>query len=93
MIDTGFNGFLTSPPALVSELGAVLSKPRWRYPGDDSIIAFDVWEITVLWDGTALAVEADEADTTPLVGMLLLDNHSLFMEVADGGRMVLQAIE
>ena len=60
---------------------------------DGSKIAFDVWEVTVLWDGATLSVEADEADTTPLVGMLLLDNHSLYVEVADGGRVVLQTME
>ena len=47
----------------------------------------------MLWDGATLSVEADEADTTPLVGMLLLDNHSLYVEVADGGRVVLQTME
>ena len=35
---------------------------------------------------------AYEADTTPLVGMLMLDSHSLYVEVADGGRVILQAM-
>ena len=32
-------------------------------------------------------------DTTPLVGMRLLDNHNLYVEVVDGGRVVIQAGE
>ena len=93
VIDTGFNGFLTLPPALVSELGLLFLSHGGATLADGSKIAFDVWEVTVLWDGEALSVEVDEADTTPLVGMLLLDNHSLYLEVADGGRVVLQAME
>ena len=33
------------------------------------------------------------ADTTPLVGMRLLDRHNLNMDVEDGGRVVIQARE
>ncbi len=34
--------------------------------------------------------EADAADTTPLVGMQLLVGHSLYVEVEDGERMVIE---
>ena len=93
VIDTGFNGFLTLPPALVAELGLPLLSHGRAALADGSTIAFDVWEVTALWDGMALSVEADEADTTPLVGMLLLDNHSLYVEVVNGGHVVIQAME
>ena len=93
VIDTGFNGFLTLPSPLVAELGLPFLSHGGATLADDNNIAFDVWEVTVLWDGAALSVEADEADTTPLVGMLLLDSHSLYVEVTDGGRVVLQAME
>ena len=33
----------------------------------------------------------DEADTTPLVGMLSLDWHNLNIDVEDGGRVVIRA--
>lgn len=29
----------------------------------------------------------------PLAGMLLLDSHSLYVEVSDGGRVLVQAME
>ena len=33
------------------------------------------------------------ADTQPLMGMSLLDGHSLYVEVEAGGRVVIQAAE
>ena len=91
VIDTGYNGFLTLPPELVTQLGL-----RYRTRGratlaDGSSVELDVYDATVLWDGRARYIEIDEADTTPLVGMLLLDEHSLSIEVEVGGRVSIQA--
>ena len=33
------------------------------------------------------------ADSTPLVGMALLDNHDLSIQIREGGRVVIQARE
>lgn len=92
VIDTGFNGFLTLPTAMVAELGLPFGGHSRATLADGSEIAFDVWSVTVLWNGEARSVEADEADATPLVGMLLLDNHSLYVEIADGGRVAIQSM-
>ena len=52
---------------------------------DRSRVSFDAYDATVLWEGDPRVVLIDEADTTPLVGMLLLDRHNLNIDVADGG--------
>jgi len=85
IIDTGFTGFLTLPSALVQVLGL-----PWlcRQPGvlaDGSVEFFDVYIATVIWDGQSRTVEAEAADTEPLVGMSLLDRHSLHIDVLPGG--------
>ena len=77
IIDTGFTGFLTLPPALVTTLGL-----SWlcRQPGilaDGSVDFFDVYVARVIWDGQLRTVEVEAADTEPLVGMSLLDQHAL----------------
>jgi hypothetical protein len=36
--------------------------------------------VTVLWDGQQRYVEADAVDTTPLVGMSLLDGYDLHIQ-------------
>ena len=93
VVDTGFNGFLTLPATLISELGLPFVSIGRATLADGSEIAYDVYGATVLWDGQAVFVEADAADTTPLVGMLLLDRHDLSVQVRDGGRVVIQAGE
>ncbi|MDE2766651.1 MAG: clan AA aspartic protease [Chloroflexota bacterium] len=91
VIDTGFTGFLTVTPALVSELGLRYLTRGWASLADGSEVPFDVYDVTVLWDGRPVRVEADAADTTPLVGMRLLDRHNLNMDVENGGRVIIQA--
>jgi len=91
VIDTGFTGFLTVTPALVTELGLILEGTSRATLADGSEITFDVYDVAVLWDGEPRYVLADAADTTPLVGMRLLDNHNLNIDVVDGGRVLIQA--
>ncbi len=91
IIDTGFNGFLTLSPALVTALGLTrLSRGRVIL-ADGREELFDIYGVTVLWDGQPRYVEADAVDTTPLVGMALLKGYDLYVQVIDGGRVVIQA--
>ncbi len=91
VIDTGFTGFLTLPPSLVAEWGLVFKGTSEGTLADGSRVSFDAYDATVLWEGSPRVVLVDEADTTPLVGMLLLDRHDLSIQVRDGGRVVIQA--
>jgi clan AA aspartic protease len=92
IIDTGFTGFLTLPPARIAALNL-----SWlsRQPGvlaDGSIDVFDVFVATVMWDGRLRTVEVESANTEPLVGMSLLDRHSLRIDVLVGGVVNISAI-
>ena len=91
IIDTGFTGFFTLPAAPVAALGL-----SWlcRQPGilaDGSVDLFDVYAARVVWDGRLRAVEVEVVDTEPLLGMSLLDRHSLLIEVATGGAVTVTA--
>ena len=91
VIDVGFNGFLTLPPALITALELTrLSRGR-ALLANGSEELFDIYGVTVMWDGQQRYVEADAVDTTPLVGMSLLDGYNLHIQVADGGQVVIQA--
>lgn len=93
VIDTGYNGLLTLPPPVVTELGLPHRGYGEASLADGSVIEFDVYGVTVLWDGLPRHIEADEADSIPLVGMRLLDGHDLNIQVVAGGSVVIQARE
>jgi clan AA aspartic protease len=91
IIDTGFNGFLTLPFTLITALGLTrLSRGR-ALLANGSEGLFDIYRVTVLWDGQPRYVEADAVDTTPLVGMSLLEGYDLHIQVAEGGQVVIEA--
>ena len=91
VVDTGYSGFLTLPTTLVAELGLPFAYVGWAFLANDDEVAFDVHDATVIWDGQPRHIKADATGSTPLMGMLLLDNHDLNIEVVNGGRVVIQA--
>jgi predicted aspartyl protease len=66
LLDTGFNGSLTLPPATIAALGL-----SWRTRGlivlangtDDLC---DIYAATIIWDGRPRHILVEEADTDPL---------------------------
>ena len=93
VIDTGYNGLLTLPSSVVTELGLPHRGYGEASLADGSVVEFDVYGVTVLWNGLPRHIEADEANSTPLVGMRMLDRHNLNIDVEDGGSVVIQAKE
>ena len=93
VIDTGYNGFLTLPPALVMELGLPLFDRVWAFLADGSEARFNVHTVFVEWDGRRRYVKADATGKKALIGMELLHRHSLYVEVAEGGRVAIQPQE
>ena len=91
VVDTGFSGFLTLPTDLVGELGLLYQYRGRAILADGSEAFFHVYDVNVLWDNRLMRIETHAADTTPLVGMRLLDHHDLSIQVMDGGRVVIQA--
>ncbi len=93
VVDTGFTGFLTLPPASVAELGLPFAYVGRACLANDEEVEFEVYDLTVLWDGQSRRVRAAATGSTPLVEMLLLDGHDLSIQVRDGGQVVIQAGE
>jgi clan AA aspartic protease len=93
MVDTGFNGSLTLPPALIAKLGLV-----WRSYGsatlaNGSIDDFDVYTATVIWDGAPRKILVEAANTEPLVGMRLLAGYDLRIQTVAGGSVTIEALQ
>lgn len=92
ILDTGFNGSLTLPPAMIASLGL-----QWRTRGlvmlaNGTEDYCDIYAATVIWDGSPRNILVEAADTYPLVGMALLYGHDLHMQVVEGGRVVIEAL-
>ena len=60
---------------------------------DGSEAAFYVHSVTVIWDGQPRVVETGAVGGDPLVGMALMEDYDLSIQVRDGGRVVIQAGE
>jgi clan AA aspartic protease len=92
VVDTGFDGWFSLPPALVAQL-----EMQWRRRGrallaDGSECVFDIYEGTVLWDGRLRRIAVDEASTAPLVGMALLQGYELNVQVRNGGSVTIKVL-
>ena len=92
VLDTGFNGSLTLPPAIIAALGF-----PWRTRslvilanGTDDLC--DIYAATVIWDGRSRHILVEAADTDPLVGMALLYGHDVRMQVVAGGSVSIEAL-
>jgi clan AA aspartic protease len=92
LIDTGFNGFLTLPPTLITALGLERLARGRAILADGRDQLFDIHAVIVFWDGQPRTVEADSADTDPLVGMGLLHGYGVAIEVVDGGSVKIQRL-
>jgi clan AA aspartic protease len=92
VIDTGFNGSLTLPSALVSMLALPFRRRGRAQLADGSSSLFDIFEATVVWDGQPRRVSVDAVETDPLVGMGLLYGYELMVQAIDGGSVSIQAL-
>lgn len=88
-LDTGFNGFLTLPSARIASLGARWLCREQATLADGSFEWFDVYEVTIIWDGQLRTIEVESADATPLLGMALLHKNEVRIEVVAGGTVSL----
>jgi len=89
VIDTGYTASLSLPPPLIAALGL-----QWRSVdrgtlADGSERLFNFYEAIVVWDGKPRHVLVSEAGTDPLVGMHLLRNHELKMQIRNRGKVTI----
>lgn len=85
VLDSGFSGALTLPPAKVAVLGL-----RWRSEidsvlADGTVVRFDCYDVEVDWDGVWRPVIVSAVGNETLLGMRLLADHVVRFEVVPGG--------
>jgi clan AA aspartic protease len=93
IIDTGFDGFLTTlPPTLIAALGLAWRRRGRAMLADGSESLFDIHEAIVSWDGAPRRVAVDAVDIAPLIGMSLLSGYELTIQVAAGGKVIISLL-
>ncbi len=92
IIDTGFNGWLSLSPDLITQLNLRWKRRGRAILGDGSECIFNVYEAIILWDGFPLTIPIDEADSEPLVGMSLMEGYQLMVQVFEGGNVELYKV-
>ncbi len=92
VLDTGFDGWLTLPPALIADLGFSWDQRGSAILADGSENAFDIYAGVVVWDRRQRAIPIHESDTTPLVGTALLAEHVLEAEFRPRGKVMIQRL-
>lgn len=93
VIDTGYSGMLTLPPAIVAELGLPFRSSGRAILANGAEEAFSTYDATVSWDGALRQVEADALGPTLLAGMALLEGHEVCLIVTEGGRVSIEAVD
>ena len=88
VLDTGFSGFLMLPMDIIAELQLPYMESRYFTLGDQRSVSFDLYAVSILWDGTMRRVLAlAKSGGSPLVGMALLKGYTLFLDAVDGGEV------
>ncbi|HEY4329408.1 MAG TPA: clan AA aspartic protease [Phycisphaerae bacterium] len=87
IVDTGYNGFLTLPIAIIRRLGLQrVAQSRGTLATGDQVW-IDVYRGTVIWGKRKLPIDIDAAEGAPLLGMDLMRECQLYIDVRNGGRV------
>jgi len=92
VIDTGFNGSLTLPSAVITAF-----RLPWRSRGLVTLAngtedQCDIFAASVVWDGSPRHILVEAAETDPLVGMMLLQGYRLRVDVIQGGSVIIETL-
>ena len=92
-IDTGFNGHLTLPTELISELGLQVVTQYEVRLGDGTRQRVDAYDALVeVGDDIRRSVFVERAEVKPLIGMSLLQGYDLHIEVFAGGAVTIEPL-
>ncbi|HET6575661.1 MAG TPA: hypothetical protein VFG68_18825 [Fimbriiglobus sp.] len=92
VIDTAFNDELTLPPAVIATLGLNWQSTRQAQFADGTVQPVDVFTAAIIWDGQPRAVRVFGVDSKPLLGLRMLADSELRIEVHSGGSVTIQPI-
>jgi clan AA aspartic protease len=92
VIDSGSNGFLSLPAAIIEELHLPWKARASAELADGRETEFDVYRGVVVWDRQRMPIDIDESDSAPLIGMELLRGFRMQMDIVPGGKVTIRSL-
>jgi clan AA aspartic protease len=92
ILDTGFSGFLTLPLSVIESLRLTWVYRQQGMLADGRLHTFDVYAVSIAWDGSERVIEVEEVNIDPLIGMSLLADYRLTVEVRAGGNVQIERL-
>ncbi len=92
VVDSAFTRWLTLPSALIRALELLLVTNIQLALADGSVVAFDVYDAIMIWDGGHRTIEVDASESCPLVGTRMMAGYQLRMDVVVGGRVEIEQL-
>ena len=90
VLDTGFSAALSLPPTLIASLNGVWQTRDRVVLGDGRECLFDVYELNLEWDGERRVVSVHEPDSSPLLGMELLQGFEVNFKMKQNGKVTIK---
>jgi len=92
VVDTGYTGDLTLPKDVVETLELSLRGFQEATLGNGSIIEFETYAGSVIWNGKVVEVEINASEAGSLIGMKLLEGFKLEVEGRPDGQVRISAL-
>jgi clan AA aspartic protease len=92
VVDTGFEGFLTLPSAVITDLGLVYLAPLRANLADNSHIVTNVHQATIVWNGVEREIPVLAMGRRPLIGTALMQDYHLGIDFCEGGTVLVDEI-
>jgi clan AA aspartic protease len=90
VVDTGYNGDLTLPAAVIASLDLPSAGPRRARLADGGEIILQSFAAVIDWHGNSMRVVASQSEGKALLGMALLANCRLTIDVVDRGKVSIE---
>jgi clan AA aspartic protease len=93
VVDTGFTGDLALPPGVIRCLALAPSAPTGVTLAGGKRELWNTWSGQVLWHDKLRTIRILEAGGTPLLGMELLQDSQLVVQIRVGGEVVIEELD
>jgi len=92
VVDTGFTNFLTLRDRHIADLELQWQGTASAQLADSRSTTADIYMAQAMWDGKSVTIAVAALQSIPLVGMQLMKNYRLTIDVVPGGLLQLEQL-